>query len=207
MSDDADELQLQQVKPHKPNGAHFCTEREFLDKLQNGQNKIVTDQTELKTMLSAILVNTRGTSDQLSDVITEQIRQGIRIGGPGDDPTDPECGTGLYGAQMRMAARQRAWEREISSVRPRLQSIEDAGEITKTHSLDELVGRVHAAEALSTKLADEARQRAAQIEADAWAEAKARAEWKRQLTIKVVAIVGAALTSSAGLVWLARVFQ
>lgn len=202
----SDELELQLVPP-KPNGTHFCTERDLLDRLQNGQNKIGTEQTELKTMLSAILVNTRGTSDQLSDVITEQIRQGIRIGGPGDDPTDPDGGTGLYGAQMRMAARQRNWEREISSVRPRLQSIEDAGEITKTHSLDELVGRVHSAEALATKLAEEARQRAAQIEADAWAEAKARAEWKRQLTIKVVAIVGAALTSSAGLVWLARVFQ
>lgn len=189
-----DELELQLVPP-KPNGTHFCTERDLLDKLQNGQNKIGTEQTELKTMLSAILVNTRGTSDQLSDVITEQIRQGIRIGGPGDDPTDPDGGTGLYGAQMRMAARQRTWEREISSVRPRLQSIEDAGEITKTHSLDELVGRVHAAEALATKLADEAR-----------AEAKERAAFQRTFILKVLGIVGTAITSGVGLAWLAKVF-
>lgn len=192
----SDELQLQPVDPPKSNGKHFCTELDRLDRLQNGQNKIGTEQTELKTMLSAILVNTRGTSDQLSDVITEQIRQGIRIGGPGDDPTDPDGGTGLYGAQMRMAARQRAWEKDVTSMRPRLQSIEEAGEITKTHSLDELVGRVHAAEAQAVKLADEAR-----------AEAKARAAFQRAFILKTLAIVGTALTSGAGLVWLARVFQ
>lgn len=189
----SEELELQLVPP-KPNGTHFCTERDLLDKLQNGQNRIGNEQTELKTMLSAILVNTRGTSDQLSDVITEQIRQGIRIGGPGDDPSDPDGGTGLYGAQMRMAARQRAWEREISSVRPRLQSIEDAGEITKTHSLDELVGRVHAAEAQAIKLADDAR-----------AEAKERAAFQRTFILKVLGIVGTAITSGVGLAWLAKV--
>jgi len=210
----SDELELQLTDPPKPNGKHFCTERALLEHLGNGQHKLETEQTLTRTLMAGIAgdirnisTSMRGLADHQGVLSSSLVDLDLRIGRAGADPTNADASTGLTGAVHRIANRQLRWEADVSSMRPRLQSIEDAGEITKTHSLDELVGRVHAAEALSTKLADEARQRAAQIEADAWAEAKARAEWKRQLTIKVVAIVGAALTSSAGLVWLARVFQ
>lgn len=161
----------------KPNGGHHCEQLATIHEMSTFQ----------------------------SDLGLRFIALERKIGGP--DPLDPLKNIGLIGAVQNLTNNVSELISAVKDSRRSIADIEEKEEVTGIQSRDALVLRMHAAEKKAERLEEETRKRAAQIEADAWAEAKARAEWKRQLTIKVVAIVGAALTSSAGLVWLARVFQ
>jgi len=114
---------------------HICTEQHAIHKLQG-------DVAELRPLLDHILREIKGNREDTADLIVDVKELKARVGSPDNDPT--MTGTGLTGAVAKIANRQLMIDRDMNSIRPRMESVE---EITLIQTRDELINRTHASEA------------------------------------------------------------
>lgn len=217
------------LEPVKPNGGHFCTEMERLRAIQATQNKIGGEQTESRAMLSGIAGHIKDITGSMRELAeyqgvlnTQLVDLDGRVGKPSPDPLKPEMATGLVASVFSLAKLQAEHFQKIVDMRPRLDSLEEMGEITKNMSFEELVGRAKAAELRAERVLAERHaevlkreedlraeeiKRAEDIRAAAEAvrlEAAKRAAYRRSLGFKIVSGITAFLTSAAGITWLAK---